>query len=162
MAGTDKRAILLDATMRRYGYAGHSLIEALHTAQQAYGFLEPEVLRGIAKALKLPPSEVYGVATFYNLFSLKPRGRHVCVVCTGTACYIKGAKALLDAIEREFKLKPDATTPDEALSLVEARCFGSCAQAPAVSFDGSVFGHNEPDGMLSRVRDLLASARNPA
>ncbi len=151
----DKRAILLDASMRRHGYAGHALIEALHTAQQTYGYLDTAVLRTIAAALRLPPSAVYGVATFYNLFSLKPRGRHTCVICTGTACYIKGSQALLSAFERELALKPDMTTPDDALSLLEARCFGSCAQAPAVSFDGVVIGHNTPESVLHQARILM-------
>jgi bidirectional [NiFe] hydrogenase diaphorase subunit len=156
MRNLDKRAVLLDAAMRRHGYASHALIESLHTAQQSYGFLDRDTVRSIASALRLPPSTVYGVATFYNLFTLKPRGLHTCVVCTGTACYIKGDSALLATIERELSLKPGMTSADNALSLLEARCFGSCAQAPAVAFDGTVIGHNTPARVVARARDLAA------
>lgn len=122
---SDKRYKLLDAAMRRHGYQANALIEALHTAQQSYGFLDPAVLRLIAQKLKLPLSKVYGVATFYNLFSLKPQGEHVCVVCTGTACYIKGAAALLRALTEEFGVGAGQTTADRRLSVLQARCFGS-------------------------------------
>ena len=155
MDTTDKRYKLLDATMRRHGYAGNALIESLHTAQQVYGYLDVEVLRTVARALKLPPSKVYGVATFYNLFSLKSHGEHVCVVCMGTACYIKGAARILDTLEADFELKPGMTTSDKVVSLLQARCFGSCAQAPAVSFDGVVAGQNVPDQVAARLRVWL-------
>jgi bidirectional [NiFe] hydrogenase diaphorase subunit len=151
MDTTDKRYKILDATMRRHGYAGNALIESLHTAQQAYGYLDLDVLRTVARSLKLPPSKVYGVATFYNLFSLKPHGEHVCVVCMGTACYIKGAPRILDAVEDDLKLKPGMTTPDNKVSLLQARCFGSCAQAPAVSFDGVIAGQNGSAQVLARL-----------
>jgi bidirectional [NiFe] hydrogenase diaphorase subunit len=151
----DKRFKLLDATMRRHGYVGNALIESLHTAQQAYGYLDLDVLRAVARALKLPPSRVYGVATFYNLFSLKPQGEHTCVVCTGTACYIKGAPIILEKLERDFHLRPGVTTRDNKASLLQARCFGSCALAPAVAFDGVVIGHNSPESVTTRVQDWL-------
>jgi bidirectional [NiFe] hydrogenase diaphorase subunit len=155
MDTTDKRYKLLDATMRRHGYAGNALIESLHTAQQAYGYLDLEVLRVVAHTLKLPPSKVYGVATFYNLFSLKLHGEHVCVVCMGTACYIKGAPRILDALASDLKLKPGMTTPDKKVSLLQARCFGSCALAPTVSFDGLVMGHNAPEAVMVHLQDWL-------
>lgn len=155
MDTTDKRYKLLAATMRRHGYSGNALIESLHTAQQAYGYLDLEVLRAVARALKLPPSKVYGVATFYNLFSLKPQGRHTCVVCMGTACYIKGAPGILDAIAHDLHLKLGMTTRDNQASLLQARCFGSCALAPAVAFDGVVIGHNSPESVMVRMQDWL-------
>ena len=157
MDTTDKRYKILDATMRRHGYAGNALIESLHTAQQAYGYLDPEVLRVVARSLKLPPSKVYGVATFYNLFSLKPHGEHVCVVCMGTACYIKGAPRILDAIESDLNLKLGMTTPDKKVSLLQARCFGSCAQAPAVAFDGVIAGQCGSEQVVARLQSWLAN-----
>ena len=91
----DKRWKLVDVTMRRNGYYGHSLIETLHSVQDAFGFLDDSAMRYVAQSLSLPLSRVYGVATFYHLFTLKPKGKHTCVVCTGTACYIKGSPNLL-------------------------------------------------------------------
>ena len=85
---------MLDATIKRYQYQQDALIEILHRAPELFGYLEMDVLLYIAHSLKLPPSRVYGVATFYHLFSLAPSGVHTCVVCTGTACYVKGAHRL--------------------------------------------------------------------
>ena len=161
MAGldpNDKRYKLLDAAMRRHGYQANALIEALHTAQQSYGFLDPAVLRMIAQKLKLPLSKVYGVATFYNLFSLKPQGEHVCVVCTGTACYIKGAAALLRSLEQEFGVGAGQTTTDRRLSVLQARCFGSCASAPAATLDGRLAASQTAQSLTHAVHEMLASA----
>ena len=86
--------------MKRHQFAPDALIEVLHTAQELFGFLQTDLLHYVAHGLKLPPSRVYGVATFYHFFSFKPQGEHTCVVCTGTACYVKGADALLAAVEQ--------------------------------------------------------------
>jgi bidirectional [NiFe] hydrogenase diaphorase subunit len=155
MDTNDKRYKILDATMRRHGYAGNALIESLHTAQQVYGYLDLDVLRTVARSLRLPASKVYAVATFYNLFSLKPQGKHACIVCTGTACYIKGTPHILAAIEHDLKLKPGMTTLDNVVSLLQARCFGSCALAPAISFDGVIVGQNTPEETMARLEAWL-------
>jgi hypothetical protein len=91
LPSADKRWKIVDATARRYGREPHALIETLHTVQESFGYLDETALRYVAGSLKLPLSRVYGVATFYHFFTLKPKGKHTCVVCTGTACYIKGA-----------------------------------------------------------------------
>jgi bidirectional [NiFe] hydrogenase diaphorase subunit len=150
-APKDNRWRLVEATMRRHGHKQHALIEALHTAQEAYGFLEDEVLRQVATELRVPLSKVYGVATFYNFFTLKPQGRHTCVVCTGTACYIKGADQIMKVLDEKFSLTSGATTPDGEVSLLTARCFGSCGLAPAAVFDGEVAGKLSADGVEKRV-----------
>lgn len=154
----DKRTKLVEATMRRHGFRGNALIETLHTAQEAYGFLDDDLLRLVAKTLKLPLSKVYGVATFYNLFTLKPAGKHSCVVCLGTACYIKGAGRLMETLDREVGLKAGGTTPNGNLSLLTARCFGSCAMAPAAVIDGEMTGKIAPDAMVARLRKLAEDA----
>lgn len=150
----DKRWKLVEATMRRQGYVPSSLIEALHTVQEAFGFLDDGALRYVSAALHVPPSKVYGVATFYHFFTLRPPGRHTCVVCTGTACYIKGAPALLKAIEKNLGLKQGDTTEDGEISLVTARCLGSCGLAPAAVLDGQVAGKLEPTAILERLEKL--------
>jgi bidirectional [NiFe] hydrogenase diaphorase subunit len=94
---SDQRFEQLEATMKRHQYRQDALIEVLHAAQNAFGCLEPDLLHIVAHHLKLPLSRVYGVATFYHFFTLKPWSEHTCVVCTGTACYVQGAGALLAA-----------------------------------------------------------------
>lgn len=148
----DKRWKIIEATARRHGHASHALIETLHSVQECFGYLDEPSLRFVARLLGLPLSKVYGVATFYHFFTLKPPGKHTCVVCMGTACYIKGANKLIAEIEKQYKIKPGQTTPDGELSLLTARCLGSCGLAPAVVFDGDVVGKLESDQMLSRIR----------
>jgi bidirectional [NiFe] hydrogenase diaphorase subunit len=137
----DKRWRLVDATMRRNGHQPNSLIETLHTVQESFGYLEEEALRYVALSLRVPLSKVYGVATFYQFFSLKPQGKHTCVVCMGTACYIKGAQNLLESVESKMRVMPGETTSDGQLSLLTARCVGSCGLAPAVVVDNEVLGN---------------------
>ena len=107
----DKRWRVVDATMRRHGYKPSALIEALHAVQQAFGYLDEPSLRYVAGSLGVPLSRVYGVATFYHYFSMKPQGEHTCVVCTGTACYIKDSPALLRAIRPSSAWRPARRRP---------------------------------------------------
>jgi bidirectional [NiFe] hydrogenase diaphorase subunit len=148
----DKRWKLVAATMRRHGHQRHALIETLHTVQQSFGFLDDVSLRFVAHSLRLSLSQAYGVATFYHFFGLKPPGEHTCVVCMGTACYIKGAPALLAEAERSAGLKPGETTLDGRVSFLTARCLGSCSLAPAVVFDGEVAGKVGPSELHSRLQ----------
>jgi bidirectional [NiFe] hydrogenase diaphorase subunit len=154
----DKRWKVVEATMRRHGYAPHALIETLHTVQEGYGYLDEPELRRVSAALRVPLSRVYGVATFYHLFTLKPQGEHSCVVCTGTACYIKGIPAILQAIEDEFHISPGETTKDNKLSLLTARCLGACGLAPAGVFDGNVGGRLTPADAVARLHSIVESA----
>jgi len=148
----DRRWKLVEATMRRHGYQRHSLIETLHSVQESFGYLTPEALRYVADCLRLPPSAVYGVATFYHFFTLKPKGDHVCVLCLGTACYIKGAGEIEEAVRQEFGISPGETTEDGRVSVLRARCLGACSLAPAASFDGEVAGNLTPEGVVDRIR----------
>lgn len=150
----DKRWKLVNSTMRRNGFAGHALIETLHSVQDAFGYLDEPAMRFVAASLDLPLSKVYGVATFYHLFMLKPKGRHACVVCAGTACYIKGASGLIDAVGRRFGVKAGETSGDDRLSLLTARCVGACGLAPAVVVDGSVLGKQTPAELVARIEEL--------
>lgn len=147
----DKRWKIVNATMRRTGYADHSLIEALHSVQESFGFLDETAMRFVAGSLDLPLSKVYGVATFYHLFQLKPKGRHSCVVCTGTACYIKGAGNLLESIDKRYGVKPGETTEDDRLSVLTARCVGACGLAPAAVVDGKLLGKQTTEKLMERL-----------
>ena len=151
----DKRWKLVDATIRRHGRQGQALIECLHTLQECFGYLDEQGLRYLAVSLRVPLSKVYGVATFYNLFTLKPQGQHTCVVCMGTACYIKGAPVLLTSLEQKYGIKPGETTADGKMSLLTARCLGSCGLAPAVVFDGDVAGKIGGSEVLKRVEKWM-------
>ncbi len=153
----DRRWRLVEATMRRHGYDENALIEVLHTVQETFGFLDETSLHFVAQSLGVPLSRVYGVATFYHFFSLKPQGKHNCVVCTGTACYIKGSASILNAIQANFQVKPGETTADNQLSVLAARCLGSCGLAPAVVFDGEIAGKLEPAAVVDKLRELIGT-----
>jgi len=154
----DKRWKIADTTMRRQGYAPEALIEALHTTQDTFGYLTDEALRWVAESLRVPLSKVYGVATFYNYFHLKPAGEHTCVICTGTACYINGAGDLLKAVEETAHIKDGETTEDNRLSLLTARCLGACGLAPVAVIDEAVAGKIKPEALKERIRKLTEPA----
>src|SRR5581483_7708427 len=147
----DKRWRLVDATMRRLGQQSRGLIETLHTVQEAFGYLDEDALKYVAASLRVPLSRAYGVATFYHFFTLKPAGEHTCVVCMGTACYIKGAPQLLETLERELGVTPGQTTQDGKVSVLTARCLGSCGLAPAVVYDHEVSGKVTAAGMREQL-----------
>jgi bidirectional [NiFe] hydrogenase diaphorase subunit len=151
----DKRWRIVIATMRKHGFAMEALIETLHSAQEAFGYLDDVTLRYVAQNLNAPLSRVYGVATFYNLFMLKPQGEHTCVVCLGTACYIKGAAEILAAVEQATGIHKGETTPDKQVSLLAARCLGTCGLAPAVVFDGEVAGKVAPEAAAAHIRKWM-------
>ncbi len=136
----DKRWKIVETRMRRMGDRPAALIEALHAAQEAFGYIDTDALNFVGDTLGVPHSRVYGVATFYSFFTLKPQGEHTCVVCTGTACYINGAKDILEGLHRELGIRPKETTEDGKVSLLTARCLGACSLAPAVIIDGEVKG----------------------
>jgi bidirectional [NiFe] hydrogenase diaphorase subunit len=137
----DKRWRIVNGTMRRHGFARDALIETLHTVQEYFGYLDKPALKFVAESLRVPLSQAYGVATFYHYFTLKPPGKHTCLVCLGTACYIKGAAQLLAAAEQSLNIKAGETTMDGNVSLVSARCIGSCSMAPALIFDGETIAN---------------------
>jgi bidirectional [NiFe] hydrogenase diaphorase subunit len=147
----DKRWKIVNATMRRNGDDSRALIEALHSVQETFGYLDDSALRYVAKSLRTPLSKVYGVATFYHFFTLKPQGEHSCVVCTGTACHIKGAPNLLAALKNRYGISAGETTSDNKLSVLTARCIGSCGLSPAVVIDGQVNGNLSADALLARL-----------
>lgn len=148
----DKRWKLVDATIRRQGAHPRGLIESLHTVQEAFGYLDEQALRYVAMSLRVPLSRAYGVATFYHFFTLKPAGEHTCVVCMGTACYIKGAPQLLETVQKDLGIVPGETTPDKKVSLLTARCLGSCGLAPAVVYDQEVAGKVSTSGVREHLK----------
>ncbi len=160
----DPRFQLIDRTLKRLQYRQDALIEVLHTAQEAFGYLAEDLLIYVARQLKLPLSWVYGVATFYHFFSLKPQGEHSCIVCMGTACYVKRAAEIVAALQQAFGVEPGHTTPDGKFTLLTARCLGSCGLAPVLVLDGEVLARETPETTLAAVRARLGgetAARMP-
>jgi bidirectional [NiFe] hydrogenase diaphorase subunit len=155
---SDPRWKLVSAAMRRHGHAADALIETLHSVQQSFGFLDDEALKFVAGSLRVPYSRVYGVATFYHLFTMRPPGKHTCVVCLGTACYIRGAQEILGRIEHDLGIEAGETTKDGQVSLLTARCLGACGLAPAVVYDGAVVGKLNAAAAAARAGELAHDA----
>jgi bidirectional [NiFe] hydrogenase diaphorase subunit len=151
----DSRLRLVDQTMKRLQYQPDALIEVLHTAQETYGYLSRELLAHVAAGLKLPESQVFGVATFYHFFTLRPRGEHSCIVCTGTACYVKGAGEIVKSLETQCGVRAGQTTADGKLFLGTARCLGNCSLAPMLTLDDRVYGPETPAEAVEQLQLLL-------
>ncbi len=141
----DQRFASLDQTLQHYKYEPTALIQILHAAQHMFGYLAPDVLRYIATSMKLPLAHVYGVTTFYNFFSIVPRGKYQILVCTGTTCHVRGAATVVERIGQQLGIKHGETTKDGLFSLHTARCIGACALAPAITVGDDVYGKMSPD-----------------
>ena len=135
--------------MARYGYSADALIEVLHVAQELHGYLPLSVLAEIAHKLKLPPSRVLGVATFYHLFRFEADHAHTAVVCLGTACYAAGASELTAVLERHESSRPGGWT------LRSGRCLGSCGLAPIVVCDGETMSRVTPASLRRCLDDTV-------
>ena len=158
---TDSRFKVIDRVMKRHQFQQDALIEVLTAAQESFGYLREDVLTYVARRLLLPLSWVYGVATFYHFFSLSPKGRHHCIVCLGTACYVGRSAEILTALEDRFGVKAGETTPDGELTLGTTRCLGSCGLAPVVVLDGDLLGRQSPESTVAGAEARLREAQNP-
>lgn len=127
------------------------LINVLHKTQETFGYLPAEVQEVIARELNISVAKVYGVVTFYSFFTMIPKGKHPISICTGTACYVRGAEKVLDEFKRILDVKVGETTPDGKFSLSCLRCVGACGLAPVVSVGEKIYGRVSPDG----VKDIL-------
>ncbi|MBN1527074.1 MAG: NADH-quinone oxidoreductase subunit NuoE [Candidatus Omnitrophica bacterium] len=131
------------------------LIAILHKAQSLYGYLSNAVMDEVSEAMNIPAAHIWGVATFYHYFNLKPKGKHTIAVCLGTACYVKGAEEVLEAIKEELKIGMGETTQDGLFTLQEARCLGACGLAPVVMIDEKIYGGLTP----KKAVDILKAYR---
>jgi NADH-quinone oxidoreductase subunit E len=145
----EKVGSILDKYQRDEGM----LVSILQDTQAALGYLAREALLEVSTSLEVPLSRVYSVATFFRAFSLKPRGRHLIDVCLGTACHVRGAVGILEAIERETGIEPGGTSEDMRFSLETVNCVGACALGPIVIVDGKYEGEMKID----KVKPLLAN-----
>jgi bidirectional [NiFe] hydrogenase diaphorase subunit len=156
----ESRFKVIDRVMKRHQFQQDALIEVLTAAQESFGYLPESVLSYIARQLRLPLSWVYGVATFYHFFSLAPKGRHHCIVCLGTACYVGRSAEILANLEERFGVKAGETTPDGELTLTTTRCLGSCGLAPVVVLDGDLLGRQSPESTVALVESVLGGAES--
>lgn len=141
----------IDAIIEKYKDKPGSLIPVLQQAQDVCGYLPHLVQRHIAKGMKMSPSVVFGVATFYSFFTLVPRGKHVIRVCLGTACYVKRSEEILDKIKDELDLEVGEITRDKKYSLEAVRCLGACGLAPVVVIGQDTYG----DVLATKVMDIV-------
>jgi bidirectional [NiFe] hydrogenase diaphorase subunit len=155
----DNRRMLLEKTMKEHNYEESALLEILHKAQGIYGYLDKELLMDISQSLNLPPSHVFGVATFYSFFKLKSPGQHIVTGCLGTACYVKGVDEIMRSIESEYNIKRGESTPDGKLSLLVTRCIGACAMAPAIVVDNEVIAKATKEVVLQRIKEVLGGKK---
>jgi bidirectional [NiFe] hydrogenase diaphorase subunit len=155
MLKDDNRKVMLEKVLKEHNYEESALLEILHRAQEIYGYLDKNLLTYVANVLKLPPSHVFGVATFYSYFKLRAPGEHVVTGCLGTACYVKEVDDIMSAIEQEFNVKRGGSTADGKLSLFLTRCIGACAMAPNIIVDDEVIGKATKEVVLEKIRLAL-------
>src|SRR5574344_2970787 len=132
------------------------LMPILEEIQKKYGYIPLEVQQLISDQIGIPVSEIYGVVTFYNFFSLTPKGKYVIGVCLGTACYVKNSQAIIDKFETILGIEPGQTTDDGLFTIEAIRCMGACALAPAVSVNGKVY----PQMTVDKVAPLIEEYRH--
>lgn len=128
-----------------------ALMPVLHETQELFGYLPEEAQKRISEALNISMAEIYGVATFYSRFTLKPRGKHTIGVCLGTACYVKNAQGIIDKIKKELNVNAGETTNDGLFTLEATRCIGCCGLAPVMTIGEDVYGKIVPED----VSDIL-------
>lgn len=136
---------------RSFGNQPGELINVLHKVQGTFGYLPAEVQELVARELKVPVAKVYGVVTFYSFFTMIPKGKYPISICTGTACYVRGAEKVLEEFKKQLGIKVGESTPDGKFSLTCLRCVGACGLAPVVMIGEKTYGRVAPDG----VKDIL-------
>ncbi|HNS56114.1 MAG TPA: NAD(P)H-dependent oxidoreductase subunit E [Smithellaceae bacterium] len=149
---TPEQVNQLNAIIAKYKGKPGGLIPVLEEAQVALEYLPISVQKKIAGGLNLPLSRVYGVVTFYSFFTMTPRGKHTVRICLGTACYVRGGKALSDQLKKEFGIEEGETTPDRMFTLETVRCLGACGLGPVIVVDENVHGRVKP----AKVKEILS------
>lgn len=154
--GTPEQEKKLHEVIEKHKDDKGAIMPVLQEAQEIYGYLPVEVQTMVAEGLNKPLEEVFGVATFYSQFSLTPKGRYNISICLGTACYVKGAAAVLDKVSAALGIQPEECTADGKFSLTACRCIGACGLAPVMTINDDVYGRLVPeeiDGILAKYSD---------
>lgn len=145
----------VEEIVKRYDYRKDNLIKILLDVQREYRYIPREVINYIGVALDIPPAKIYGVATFYAQFSIKPKGQYSILVCDGTACHMAGSTSLIEAIKEELGIGPGEVTQDLLFSLDQVGCLGACALAPAMVINEEVYGNLTPE----KVKEILKNIK---
>ena len=148
----DERFFKIDEILDQNGRDESMLIQNLEQIQHELGYLPEEVLSYLAEAMGMPLSTIYGVVTFYSLFTTEPIGKYIISVCMGTACYVKGAREIVAEFERRLDVKVGGTTEDGKFTLKACRCLGACGLAPVLNVNGKVFGRLTPDDVPEIIK----------
>ena len=152
---TAEQEARLKAVIDSYRDIPGALMPVLQQAQEIYGYLPVEVQKMIAEGLNVPLAEVYGVSTFYSQFTLNPKGKNEVSVCLGTACYVKGAGAVLDKVCETLGIEPGSVTPDGEFSVSTTRCIGACGLAPVMTINDEVYGQVTKDDVSAILGKYL-------
>ncbi|MGI6457128.1 MAG: NAD(P)H-dependent oxidoreductase subunit E [bacterium] len=142
--------------LQQYNYNPSKLIPILQAVQEEYRYLPEEVLTFIGISMGLPPAKVFGVATFYSHFALKPKGKYLIRICDGTACHVKQSTGILEALQNRLRVDPvNNTTPDMLFTLETVSCLGACGLAPVVVINDEVHGLMTPEKTVALIDEIL-------
>lgn len=157
----DRKFVKVFNILDQHGRKPSRLVPILQAVQEEYRYLPEEVLTYVATALDVSPARVFGVATFYSHFAIKPKGKHIVRLCDGTACHVKESGPILDAIRARLKLDAKKATTDDMLFTVETvACLGACGLAPVVVVDEQVHGQMTPERGVKLVEDIIAQEQS--
>jgi len=145
-----KVGTILDDTQRSRGI----LIQALHKIQEEEGYLSEETLKALSEKFNIPPAEIYSVASFYSQYHFSPRGKKIVRVCVGTACHVRGASMIVEALESHFDIKQGNTTPDLKLTLETVGCIGCCGLAPVATVNEEITGEVGPEQLKVLIKEI--------
>lgn len=152
---------VVGSILQKYPGRDQDLMAVLQDIQEQFNYLPKEALMIVRKEMKIPLGQIYSVATFYNAFSLEPKGEYPICICTGTACHVKGAPKIVEALENELKIRMGETTQDGKFSLEEVRCVGCCGLAPAITIGGELHGKIKVGRIKSLINKYRKAARKP-
>ena len=153
---------IIDRVIEKYKNQEGALIPILHQVQESLGYLPEDVQAYIAEKMGIPLSEIYGVVSFYTLFSTQPKGKYKISVCLGTACYVRGSGLILEELEKQLGIKVGETTQDGLFTLEACRCLGACGLAPVLTVNGNVHGRLTADDVATMLDKYKAEAQAKA
>ena len=152
----------LDSILEGRRSQPHQLIEVLQDVQEQEGYISEEAMRAVSRELGVPLMELYSVASFYKAFALKPRGKNVITMCTGTACHVRGSKLLLNQATGQLGIAPGEVTEDGQFSIEQVNCLGACALGPVVTENGSCYHHMSPGKLRKLITSLSGAEKREA
>jgi len=155
------RTTKIDEIINKHGCRQSSLISVLHDIQNEFNYLSEDALEYVSDSMNISPSKVFSVATFYENFSLSPKGKYIIKICDGTACHVKKSIPVLEALRKELHLNDRKHTTDDLMFTVETvSCLGACGLAPVITINGKVYGKISPDSAVKLIRNIKNDENN--